>query len=104
MLDNGVYSQANEAFVLNVRDLLIHSALEQGYDVIVDDTNLNPRQVEHLQKLVAPLAACRIQDFTHVPLHVCIERDSQRSQPVGAEVIRSMYARFLAERQEPEKE
>lgn len=95
MLDNGVHSQTNEIFVLHVRDSLIRSALEHGYDVIVDDTNLNPRQLEHLRQLVAPLAECHIQDFTHVPLEVCIERDSQRPQPVGEAVIRAMYHKFL---------
>jgi hypothetical protein len=44
-----------------------------------------------------------VQDFTDVPLDVCIARDAARAGPehVGEAIIRAMYARYLEDRPLP---
>lgn len=95
MLDNGKWSQGNEKFVLKVRDALILLGLQEGYHVIVDDTNLHPKHERTIRELVQDLAQVEIKDFTHVPLDTCIERDRHRPNYVGEQVIRTMYRDFL---------
>src|SRR5215472_7117771 len=52
MLDGGKWSGANEKFILIARDRLILAALEAGYSVVVDDTNLADKHLLHIQELV----------------------------------------------------
>jgi len=95
MLDDGVYSPENEKIVRNVRDAAILLAIHAGFDVIVDDTNLNPRHVQEIQALVLGQADVQIMDFTDILLEVCIVRDRNRPNPVGENVIRYMHRRYL---------
>lgn len=96
MLDDGKWSQANEQFILQVRDTLVLAALDAGYHVLVDDTNLHEKHEQAIRKLVKGRADVVIQDFTDVPLEVCIERDLRRPNSVGERVIRETYQHFLA--------
>ena len=97
MLHDSRWSEANEVVVELIRDAAIVAALDVQRDVIVDDTNLSPRHFEHIAKLVAGRAAVGIQDFTHVPIEECIQRDKERSRSVGERVIREMFDRHLKE-------
>jgi predicted kinase len=75
----------------------VEALLRAGVDVICDDTNLRARVVRELAELgMACGAAVVVEDFTGVPLEVCIERDAARAEPVGEEAIRSMHTRYLA--------
>lgn len=103
MLDDGKWSKANEKFVLSIRDSLITSALIDGFNVIVDDTNLHPKHEETLRKLAKDFkptygidVTFEIKDFTDVPIEVCIKRDLMRANSVGEAVIRKQYNQFLA--------
>lgn len=103
MLDIGRWSKSNEQFVLNVRDFVIIEALKQGKHVIVDDTNLED---SHYNRISGAIEDCielngrrvkvQYEDFTHVPIETCIERDIKRANGVGEKVIRDMYDRYLA--------
>jgi predicted kinase len=80
----------------------IDALLRAGVDVICDDTNLRGRVVRELAELgISAGASVKLEDFTGVPVDVCVERDAARPDPVGEEVIRSMYARYLAGRRQP---
>lgn len=95
MMDDGHWSKGNEKFILKTRDALILLALEQGYHVLIDDTNLLPKHEQTIRELVRGLAIIEIKDFTDVPLETCIERDRHRPNYVGEQVIRKMYRDFL---------
>lgn len=95
MFDNGKFSKGNENFVLKARDALILLALQEGYCPLIDDTNLHPKHIETIKELVKGIAIIEIQDFTHVSLEECIERDRKRPNYVGEQVIRRMYRDFL---------
>jgi predicted kinase len=75
----------------------VEALLRAGVNVICDDTNLRARSVRDLAELgVTAGAVVKIEDFTGVPVDVCVERDAARPDPVGEDVIRSMYNRYLA--------
>lgn len=95
MLDVNKWSKGNEKFILKVRDGLILLALQEGYNPIVDDTNLHPKHETAIRELVKGQAIVEVKDFTDVPLETCIERDRQRPNYVGEQVIRKMYRDFL---------
>lgn len=95
MLDFSHWSKGNEKFVLKVRDLLILEALDSGYHVIVDDTNLHSKHEKRIRELVKGKAKVEIKDFTHVSVKDCIANDLKRSRSVGEKVIREMYDKFL---------
>lgn len=95
MLDDGKYSSDSEKFVLQVRDSLILMSIEKGKHVIIDDTNLATKHEERIKQLIKGKAELIIQDFTDVPLDICIERDLKRLSSVGEKVIRDLYNQFL---------
>ena len=95
MMDNSRWSKANEKFILQTRDALILLALQEGYHVLVDDTNLYNKHIETIKELVKGIAIVEIQDFTHVSLEECIARDKKRPNYVGEQVIRRMHRDFL---------
>ena len=105
MVDDGVFEQGvTEPRILAARDSLVLALLGNGLDVIVDDTNLPQRVASDLFRLARSAGAdFAVEDFTDVPVGLCIERDAARTdkKPIGETVIRDMHARFLAGRQLP---
>ncbi len=95
MMDNGKWSSENEKFVLKIRDSLIVQAINEGYHVIVDDTNLNPVHAKHIADLIKGVGVVIFEDFTSVPLETCLERDAKRTNSVGSKVIKGMWKQFL---------
>lgn len=107
MLDNSKWSKQNEQFVLLMRDTMALSALEHGFSVIIDDTNLHNKhflRMEEMAKEAKKLwnkdVVVEIESFTDVPLETCIERDLARPNSVGEKVIRGMYNQFMAKKEE----
>ena len=76
---------------------MITLAVQAGYNVIVDEMNLNPKTVvklkEHFKSL--GITEVSIKDFTDVPLEVCIERDKNRPFSIGEKVLRECYKKYL---------
>lgn len=102
MLDDGFFDgKKTENFVLKVRDEIILAALAEGKNVIVDDTNLDPKHEAHIRQLVADRAAVVIEDFAHVSLEECVARDQKRQNYVGEKVIRGMHKKYLAHEEAP---
>src|SRR5262245_22018524 len=88
-----------ERQVTLVQRTAIEALLRRGVDVICDDTNLRAEVMRSLAALARRCdASFVVQDFTDVPVDVCIERDGARpaDEQVGAAVIRDMYRRYLA--------
>ncbi|NUN64735.1 AAA family ATPase [Pseudanabaena biceps] len=101
MLDNSYFSKGNERFLLDIQDVIIKAALEDGKHVIVDNTHLSPKHEARIRQLIKGLAVLEIVDFRHVPLETCIERDLKRLNSVGEKVIRDMYNQFVAPPRSP---
>lgn len=100
----GVYwgPPIDEDTVSFVQYTIIDAALTAGRDVYVDDTNLSPQVQQNLRNAAARVPGAKViwHDHTDVSLAVCIERDAARAEAghrsVGAEVIRSMWEKYLA--------
>jgi predicted kinase len=86
----GEYCGPNEDAVIAIRNKVIDLLLNEGYWVIVDDTNLNNRHLVAIQNLCSKHGAKLRWEVLHTPLEVCIERDAQRPTPVGEKRIREM--------------
>lgn len=73
-------------------------ALQKGYNVILDSTNLNKERNEarvRMYKEAFPELAVEYKWFK-IELEECIQRDLQRSNSVGEKAIRKIYERYLA--------
>lgn len=90
---------SRENLVSDIKKDFMVSAMEFGYDIVIDNMNLNPKEVEYYENLVdsvlgyANCYSLEYKDF-FIPLEVCIERDSKRENPIGEEVIRKTYERY----------
>lgn len=72
----------------------VRAALEQGINVIIDDTNLNPSVMEMWKRVGKEMSAeIEVKEFD-TPLEECIKRDLQRDRTVGEAVIMRMYNRW----------
>lgn len=94
----GVSLKETPKDMLLERDKRVLTALREGKNVIISDTNLSAKALRRLISLAGQAhVKYEINDsFKDVPIEVCIERDQQReeSKRVGKEVILSMYARY----------
>lgn len=96
MIDTGKWSKTNEKFIIKLEQDIAVAYLGGQYNVIVDDTNLSPKN-EEIWKIFAATygAEFEVKDFTDVTLEECIKRDQNRPNYVGEKVIRDMYNKFL---------
>lgn len=70
--------------------------LIDGKNVIIDDTNLNPKTVQSYIELAKSMdAKIEYMDFTDVDVDTCIERDNLREKKVGKHVIQRMAFQHL---------
>lgn len=93
MLDCGQWSKKNEKFVHRVQQKIIQMALEEGYDIVVDNTHLKKEHKESLMDMAYFFGtAFECKSFSSVPLETCITHDKDRDCPVGENVIRAMNA------------
>jgi len=103
MFDTYHFSRDNEKFVKRVRDLLIREALRDGKDVIVDDTNLSPKNINRITQLAdehrkktGEKVEVTVKEF-EISLAEALERDAKREKRVGDRVIRKMHRQFYGD-------
>ena len=90
-----------EKYILSCRNLLLNTAIYMHFNtIIIDDMNLNPRDIDYIIKAVNLFNKVlksknqykiEFKDFTNIPLNICIERDSKRENPLGEKVIREIF-------------
>lgn len=85
-----------ESLVLDIQEQAIIEALKQGYDIVIDNTNLKQVLVDKFRTLTLVFEDYEFQtkNFFDTPLSVCIERDKNRDNPVGEQVIRNFYNKY----------
>lgn len=105
-VENWEWDEKFERLVKKIEDLIIISTLWEGYNIIVDDTNLKESDIEHITeqaRLVYPNIDVRIVDLRDVPLEVCIERDKNREGTLGEELLRKIYRERIENSGRPEE-
>lgn len=95
MLNNGKFSKQNESYVIALRDEIIISSLVQGKNVVVDDTNLDPKHLIAFESIAGEFLADFEIRFFDVDVKECIRRNRLRDKPVPDKVIYQMYERYL---------
>ena len=124
MLDNDQWSPHNEWILNQMVEKMIYHYLRNGFHVISDNMNLSSDHIKAAVKIVNKLqkeadAECAEEQakFTHgnvtldtlalcpkyqikvvdfnTDIELCIERDSKRPKPVGADVIRKIEAQWM---------
>lgn len=96
MLNNSKFSKDNESYILSLRDEIIISSLVQGKNVVVDDTNLDPKHLIAFESIASEFLSDFEIRFFDVDVQECIKRNRQRPNPVPDKVIYTMYERYIA--------
>lgn len=91
-----------EPLVSEIKQSIVTNAMSRGYDIVVDNMNLNPKEVKFWQGIVHNnevnpiskyLYKIEFKDF-FISLEECIRRDSMRPNPIGEKVIRETWNRY----------
>ena len=104
---------SREKLVLDLKKQFIMSSMMAGYDIVIDNMNLNPKEVEfyknyieahnRIMKELDEETKLSFKDDTKyelefkdffTPLQECIERDSKRPNQIGEDVIRKTYEKY----------
>lgn len=91
MLFDGRWSGSREKLVVQIEKAVARQALEDGHNVIVDDTNL--RGSSMWKDFAREQKADHELKFLPCGVGECITRDALREKPVGSNVIRRMALR-----------
>lgn len=100
-----------EDLVSNTKRNIAYNAIQCGYDIVVDNMNLNNREVNFWKEiinlhntaikdpdLIQPAWVqweyeIEFKDF-FIPLEECIRRDAARPNPIGEKVIRDTWRKY----------
>lgn len=80
-----------------IRIDMIAIAIDSQLDIVIDNMNLSKSSIQEIEDILSEYTDYHIEykDFTNVPLEVCIERDSHRTNPIGKQIITETYNKYL---------
>lgn len=98
---------SREGLIKDLRGTFLWNSMFYGFDIVIDNMNLNPKELEYYNKvldnwndsevtiptIVRQKYSLEFKNF-FTPLQECIERDSKRPNPIGEEVIRKTYEKY----------
>ena len=91
---------SREPLLSKIRALFMNTTMDYGFDIVIDDMNLNPHTTEYYEVLVQAYNATHDDKYVieyrlfNTPLDVCIERDAKRKNPIGAKVLTDTYTKY----------
>ena len=87
---------SREKLVQHIQEEALIEALLRGYDIVIDNTNLNKKVLDFYRALVIDHGnhAIEFKDFFDTSLSVCIERDKNRDVQVSEKIIRNFYNNY----------
>ena len=95
-----------EHLVSESRSEFLSRAMLFGYDIVIDNMNLNDwnwndvqRKIDDFNRSIFGLKpkkryTLEFKDFFDISLEECIERDSKRENPIGEKVITETYNKY----------
>ena len=98
----GVYwVTSRENLVSSIKKNMAEEAINRGYDIVVDNMNLNAKEILFWKDMVKTANMdpdgyqyeIEFKDF-FIPLEECIRRDAARPNPIGEKVIRETWKRY----------
>lgn len=97
---------SREPLVKTLHDSFLNGAMLEGYDIVLDNMNLNKKTLAEIEDNVkefnkwislSPVDLhydIKYKTFFDTPLEECIARDSKRENPIGENVIRNTYNKY----------
>lgn len=98
-----------ETLVFEIKKQTVLNAMRLNYDIVVDNMNLNPKEVKYWEDIVKNYNESinttvsgdsvkyeyeiEFKDF-FIPLQECIRRDAMRPNPIGEKVIKLTWDRY----------
>lgn len=103
---NGTWTLAREGFIVHMRNVVIRHAITEGYNIVVDDMNLELKHEERIRKIVDSMneLGSKIDGYDQylveikkfdVDVETAIMRDAERENSVGQKVIADMYNKYI---------
>lgn len=86
-----VWTREHELTALGIQDAAVRQAVDDGFDVVVDNTHLTPRIPRRLKAAVGDRATFVVHNLTAIPLETCLRRDAERAGTVGEDIIRRLH-------------
>lgn len=94
-----------EPLVTKIKDDIINQFMSAGYDIVIDNMNLNPKEIEGIENIVAQHNEIWRDDATDffyetefkdffISVEECIRRDSLRDHPIGEAIIRNTWNKY----------
>lgn len=92
---NPVYKVDGYKMLDDLKNSFLNSAVLHHYDIIIDNMNLNPKDIEFYKNFVKdyPNYQLKFRDFKS-DVEVCMERDEEREHPVGRNVIKRIAEKY----------
>lgn len=94
MLHFDRWSGKQESVTVDCEKALARALLLSGQNVVVDDTNLNPKNKEMWSTVAKECNAGFEYKHIETPWNECIERDGRRNKSVGPDVIIQMAMQY----------
>ena len=90
-----------ESEVTYIVDSMFNRAMSRGYDIVIDNMNLNPKEIKVYERWIED-HNCFDFNFKYklefknfnTPLDICIIRDSAREIPIGRDIITETYNKY----------
>ena len=91
-----------EKVVTATYNTVLAYSMEKGYNIVVDNMNLNPKTCAELEKMVKDFNENYTYDWKYeieykdfwIPVDECVRRDAKREHPIGEKVIRQTWRRY----------
>ena len=96
-----VPERENTGIMKTLRASFLNEMMQKGWDIIIDNMNLNPKDWEFYEGVVKSFNETNsgikyeieYKDF-FIPVEECIRRDAMRPNPIGESVIISTWKRY----------
>jgi predicted kinase len=96
-----VPAREDTGIMKTLRASFLDAMMNKGWDICIDNMNLNPKDWEFYEGLVKSFNECNpskqyeieyVDFFT--PVEECIRRDAMRPNPIGEAIIRATWRRY----------
>ena len=92
---------SREHMVKNALRNFVGHAIISGYDIVIDNMNLNPKELDFYKNIIEEYSLdtkykyiLSLHQCFNVSLETCIARDASRKNPIGEKVIRDTFKKY----------
>jgi len=96
MMQNGDYGTQSEKIIKRIRDYAVECWLNQGYDVVIDDTNLTPDVFPAMQEIARRVGDVGVKEHViHIEREVCWYNNTHRvSGVIPADAWNALWLKY----------